>query len=417
MIEEHQCQDFEQATLGTMLLAKDSSVLDEIRSEVDADDFENKKYRELFELISNLIDLGKPVNDIKLVTAEIVRRKMDLTQGDIASLFTSVPHCHHARFYAEQVKEAAQKIRLSKSLSEAQDQILGPDSFEQVVKRLSAEFQKLTSRGRVELRTAEDLIAAYTSVDRSQKPIMTGIEKFDDNFGGLFPGELVLIGARLGSGKTALAWQILVHNIKRLRHCLFVSLEMTTRSLYERHLAAELSISPRRIRNDDLTDEQRHAIEEENERFACLPVSVYAPPRATVQQIAAAAKLKASGEGLSMLFVDYFTKIQPSGKSKDRREELIQISGEMKALALELEIPVVLLAQLNRASDEGIPRPSQLAECDELGRDADQILLLHRKKDTTDLRVAKHRFVEDNVAIELSFKGGKFFQADNTWNP
>lgn len=109
-----------------------------------------------------------------------------------------------------------------------------------------------------------------------------------------------------------------------------------------------------------------------------------------------------------MVFVDYYTKLRGDRRHKDRRLELEEISRDLKSLAMELGCPVVVLAQLSRAADETVPRVSQLAECDSIGRDTDQVLLLHRKQDSTDLRVAKHRYVADNAAIELRFRDGRF---------
>ncbi|MDA8563304.1 hypothetical protein N9L06_02510 [Mariniblastus sp.] len=412
-----QRDDFEEAVVGSIV--SKAGVIDLVRGIVSGDDFADPELREFFSLLCNLDDLGKPVTDIKLVSAECKRRGLKIDAGRIAESFSAVPNAHNAPFYCERVAEASRLRKLAQTLSDANDRLLEPGAESvSIANFIESQLSGLATCNRIQIHDGEGTVAQYESADRNQQAAMTGLYRFDRDFGGFFAGELIVPAARLGTGKTALAWQIMVHQLKRDRPCLFVSLEMTPQSLYERHLASELGISPIRIRSDDLTDDQRAAIAKEGQRFREYPVSIFAPSSASVRQIGAAAKLKASGGGLSMLFVDYYSKIRGDRRHKDRRLELEEISRDLKSLALELGIPVVVLAQLNRAADESIPKTSQLAESDSLGRDADQVLLLHRKPDCTDLRVDKHRFVADDAAIALRFDAGKFTdEQGQTWQP
>ena len=90
------------------------------------------------------------------------------------------------------------------------------------------------------------------------------------------------------------------------------------------------------------------------------------------------------------MVVDYLQLMGANGRGKDRRAELEEISRQLKALAMELQIPIIALVQLNRTASTNVPSRDHIAECDTIARDADQILLLHRKEKHTDLRVDKH---------------------------
>ena len=404
-------QDYEKHVVGSMVLDPES--IEPVRLIVSREDFADPDLAEFFELLCNLHDLGRPTNDISLLTTEVKRRNLSITAGDIGEAFTLLPHASHATYYADAVAEASRLRKLAALADDTRDRVLSAgDDSEAVVSFVESRLKSINVNKAIDLDDANMIADTYAPEERSDVMTFSGLYRIDQNFGGFGGGELICLGARLGTGKTALGWQIMLHSLKRDRPCLFVSLEMKSSQLFERHLSAETGVSSLRIRSGELLNNQRDAVEAERERFRDYPVSVFAPPRATVRQIAAAAKLKQSGSGLALLVIDYYQLIRSTVKRTERRVELEEISRELKSLAIELDVPVIALAQLNRQADNVAPRVAQIAESDSIGRDADQVWLLHRRQeDRTDIRIAKHRYVADNAAIEYRYDCGRFRDA------
>jgi len=408
---------YEQAVIGCLLI--DPEMFDQVLSLISSADFDDPTNAEFFSFLCDLHEFGIPVNDIKLVASEAKKRELKIDVAGITEAFTSVPFSDHAVFYAKEVAELSRRRKLADLQSEINDKLKSPgaDSGE-ITNLIESRLKTIDTANGIELDNANDAVRKYNDNAESAMMAMSGFYHFDDEYGGFSGGELIGVGARLGSGKTAFGWQVMLHNLKLGRNCLFVSLEMKTRQLMQRHFASVTGIQAISIRTSNLTKRELERIELEKELFLEYPVSIFAPPRATVRQIGAAARLKRAGSGLQLMVVDYIQLIRATSKGKDRRSELEEISRDLKSLASELETPIIALCQLNRAADGVIPRVSQIAESDTIGRDADQILLLHRKENSTDLRVAKHRYVADDTAIELKFENGKFVDQRGTpWEP
>ena len=406
--------NYESALIGSVLM--DPQCLESVLNVVAPSDFGDEQLKQLFSLIVSLDELNKPIDDLVLLTGEVRRRGIGINAATIAEWFKeSMPH--NAAYYAHQVREVSKRRRLESHIDFAKEQLQLPETETiDVCDWLSAKIQQVETSSDIELHDAKTIVQKFEEFHESDVIIETGIHSHDDNFGGFTGGELILVGARLGTGKTAIGWQILKHNVSLGKPCLFVSLEMTTQQLFQRHVAAETEIEAKLILQNRLSDYQVAQVDAEKERFKELPYCVFSPPAATVRQIGAAARLMKSGRGLDLLVIDYVQLIRPEKKT-DLRQDLIEISARLKMLAKELDIPVIGLCQLNREADgDRRPRVSQIADCDNLGRDADRVLLLHRKEESTDLIVAKHRYVADDKGIELFYRCGKF-QQQTEWAP
>ncbi|MEL7500049.1 MAG: DnaB-like helicase C-terminal domain-containing protein [Planctomycetota bacterium] len=410
-------QNYEKAVIGSILL--EPAVMDTVATTISSADFIDSELGEFFGLLKDLADIKRPIDDLLLLQTEVKRRELSISNACIVELFARVPNAHNAKFYAESVREAARlrKLSLLADMIKDQTNVPGANSGD-IADYVEAKIKLMDSANKIEISDAATVVQQYDYQEQaSGNTIYTGIEKHDRYFGGFTGGELVLIGARLGTGKTALGWQIAIHNAQRGRRCLFVSLEMNSNQLLQRHLASELQIDSIKVMENRLTPDERDAIAAEKNRFAQYPVSIFSPPSATAKQIAAAVRLM-SGRGIDLLVVDYIQYIRPN-KSRERRQaELEETSKQLKEVAREHEIPVVALCQLNRQADESkAPKVSHIADSDNLGRDADRVLLLHRRQDSTDLRVAKHRYVADNAAIELQYRHGRFEEPGTDWTP
>lgn len=211
--------------------------------------------------------------------------------------------------------------------------------------------------------------------------ISTGLSGLDMKLnGGLKGGRFYVIGARTGVGKSALMCSMATHAIRKGARVLYVSLEMCARENIARMIAAVSGVSLGRINNrETLSNGDFAALSEsyallpgENFRFSTRARTPEAVRRAALQMRAQV--------GLDMIVVDYLQILQPDGKTSSRVEALGQITGALKLLAMELGVPVLSAAQINRAGVQGgsAPRLSDLRESGSIEQDADVVILLHR---------------------------------------
>ena len=212
-------------------------------------------------------------------------------------------------------------------------------------------------------------------------PIPTGLPALDKRLGGgIAGGKLVIIGARPAVGKSALLSSIALQALAQGKRVLYVSLEMEPREIIGRMMASLAHVSASKMEAHDLTDEENERVIEAYSVFNgdALHISQKAVTPALIRK--AALKVKAKG-GLDMVCVDYLQLMKSGGKVNGRTEEVGEISRALKLLAMELGVPVLAAAQVNRASTQGedrAPRLSELRESGSIEQDADVVLLLHK---------------------------------------
>lgn len=200
--------------------------------------------------------------------------------------------------------------------------------------------------------------------------------------GGIEDFELVVIAARPSVGKTAMALNFGMDVIGKGGTVLFYSLEMAHEQLRNRMLSSEFAIPYHEFKGN-VSEETRDRVIELLPKLRGLKLHIRDGARYTVEKIRSGAKKLKAEEGLDMLFIDYLQLMQPSDKKASREQQVAHISRELKLLAKELRIPVVLLAQLNRNSERENRKPkmSDLRESGAIEQDADVVILLHAKKD------------------------------------
>jgi replicative DNA helicase len=270
--------------------------------------------------------------------------------------------------------------------------------------------------------------------------IKTGIRELDDKNGGFFPGNVIVIGARPGVGKSAFMGQLAINMAKEKKKVGIISLEMSNNEIAGRLSAIDTNIDFQRIFRGLWQDEQQR------DRFydrvarstSKLPIFVSDATRVNATDIRSKAdKLKAT-KGLDFLFVDYLQLISADQPKNKTRENIIsEISRAQKIMAKELEIPVALLCQLNRDSvkrkgDDRYPQLSDLRESGAIEQDADVVMFLHRDwvigqtmdengdstENKADLVIRKWRNAESNLIIPMDFDGPKMafrFNGTQRW--
>lgn len=400
--------DAERWVAGSLILK--SSLLDDVLAVCSPDDFVDLGCRCVVLAVKKLAAAGSAV-DVGTVRLEMKAADQLEDAGGVAflaELMRDVPTAAHAIYYAQRIIATA-KLR---SLIRANERAL-QDAYEvtadadAIAKRLESEAAAIQERGRlVDTRPiSEAATAAMARFERIASSgvapgLLTGLRPIDDAVGGLHDGELNILAGRPGSGKTSLGMQIAMHTARAGTAVLFVSLEMGGDELAARSICAESGVDSNEVRRGQLTESDLQALRDETARHQDLPITLTEATRVTVADIRAAAKQQQRQGKLALLVVDYLTRIIPSDQRRPRHEQVGQISADLKDLAVELNVPLLVLAQLNRQGDggrDGRPRLSHLRESGSIEADADQVWLLSAPSGDADhpgiavLDVAKNR--------------------------
>lgn len=395
--------DAERALLGAILI--DPSTLDAVCRLVSATDFHDDANGRLFDALATLHEARQPIADMRLLipalrsmgTADSIWNAAELAR--LVRMTTG----SHATFYATRIHSAArlraQLDLASRLLQRVHDAGADPDD---IGRWLDAQVAAMTEQKPSRVRAVGQIVRdVLDDIDASgSKPhrgILTGIYSLDEAAGVMMPAELLVLAARPGNGKTSLAMQIAVHNAQHDRGVLFVSLEMSERELTQRLLCSLSGVNERHVRGGSLSGQDRGQMVAVAGQMNNLPLHIAAPHSATVSEIRALARLHHKTHGLALLIVDYVGLITPTDRRQDRRDQVGADCVALKSLAKEIDIPVLMLSQLNREADKQRPSLANLRESGAIEEHADLVLFLHRpdrQQSTTELIVAKHRHGE-----------------------
>lgn len=227
--------------------------------------------------------------------------------------------------------------------------------------------------------------------------ILTGLAKLDEKICALLGGQMIVVAGRPAMGKTALAFGFIRHAAEQGKYVQVFSLEMGGVELSKRMISMESGVPGERIRRGTLTSEDFRALAEANERIKSLPIMLDEEPRQDMAKIRASARRAARLGQLDMIVIDYLQLIaSPAGMAAKRQEAITDISREMKLLAKELDVPLVVLSQLNRNLEQRPdkrPVMSDLRESGAIEQDADVILFIYRDEvynpNTLDVGIAE----------------------------
>ena len=404
-----QSLDAEKGVLGSLLL--DSRLCDQVAPILKADDFYADAHRKIYKHILALYDGNRAV-DVALLMERLKQAGETGAIGGPAYLvevLQSVPVAAHAVHYAGIVREKAQRRRVihaaTAMLRDAYDESA---PIEDVISDCEAQLQKIPtgefSGEPVEFSAA--LADACVAVDeillrKRAAGVMIGLEAFDQSAGGLFPGELTMLAARTSVGKTSLALQIAQNVASRPRTVYVASLEMRTTELALRVLCGLSGVSLARVRAADIGPADIVDMTMASQSLASLPIWLHDRPGMSAADIRRACRRLAAKTDLGLIVVDYLQRVTPADRSVPRNLQVGQIAWDLKALALELRVPVLCLTQLSRAAEErekktGAVRDPRLSDLKESGNqeeDADMVLLLHRQPRARDAKLilAKNR--------------------------
>lgn len=369
----------EESLIGSALL--DPAILDRLGG-VGGHQFADVALGQLIDLLRDLRDSGRPV-DLVTVWPLIRARGIEITQARLAKLFTAVPVPAHARLYADQVQDSFRRRELVDLAARLAERAADPtwpidDTLAAVEARL--ETVRLDQTGGA-VNIADGIDALLADIDArggERRRAESGLRSLDDLIGGWQGGEVIVLAARPGIGKTSLMMQTARHNAELGRPVLLVSLEMTRDELIGRELVNLTDVPSPVLRSGKLNTADRAAIREARARLESVPLKIIAPGLATVADIRREARALQAAGGLDLLMIDYLSLVAPADRRQVRWEAVSEISRSIKRLAKELSCPVLVAQQLNREADQQEPRLSHLRESGAVEQDADQVLFLHR---------------------------------------
>ncbi|CAH0298600.1 Replicative DNA helicase [Peribacillus sp. Bi96] len=382
----------EQAVLGAIFLEPSSLT---VTSEVlIPEDFYRSSHQKIFNVMIKLNDEGKAV-DLITVTEELAAAKNLEEVGGVSylsELAGSVPTAANVEYYARIVEEKSLLRRLIRTATNiAQEGYSREDEVEELLgeaektimevaqRKNSGAFQNIKD---VLVRTYDN-IEVLTTRQGDVTGIPTGFAELDRMTAGFQRNDLIIVGARPSVGKTAFALNI-AQNVatKTEENVAIFSLEMGAEQLVMRMLCAEGNINAQNLRTGSLTDEDWRKLTMAMGSLSNAGIYIDDTPGVRIGEIRSKCRRLKQEHGLGMILIDYLQLIQGDGRSGDnRQQEVSEISRSLKALARELEVPVIALSQLSRGVEQRQdkrPMMSDIRESGSIEQDADIVAFLYR---------------------------------------
>ena len=444
-----QAIDLEEAVLGAMLI--DEKGVNEIIDILSPEVFYKKSHQLIYESIQRLFRESEPI-DLLTVSADLKKNNnFEIIGGDfyLISLSQKVSSSAHIEYHSRIVQQKFIQRKLisisneiiQKSYNESTDVIDLLDEAESKLYDIAQNNIKGSSE------TAQNLvIQAKKRIEEISKQeglsgVSTGFEKLDRLTSGWQPSDLVIVAARPGMGKTALALSMARNvSVQKKIPVAFFSLEMSSVQLITRLISSETGLSSDKLRTGKLADHEWQQLNIKVSDLESAPLYIDDSAALTIFELRAKARRLASSHGIKLIIIDYLQlmNIGSSNKAGNREQEISTISRNLKALAKELNIPVIALSQLSRAVETrgGTKRPilSDLRESGAIEQDADIVSFLYRpeyygitewdddmktpSEGQGEFIVAKHRNgALDSIKLKFVANLGKFEDIDSFDSP
>ncbi len=429
--------DAEEAVLGSLLI--DEETVLKVVPVLTAQDFYRDKNRWVYEACLKLYDQGQPINQVTVAHEMGQAARLEESGGAayLGHLISQVPTSVHAEYYAQIVRRASLMRRLIGAAREIED--LGYDADHDVDATLArAEellFRLRRGEGSGDFVHISEVLSQYfhelvPQAREEEGPVphlRYGFAAMDELLGGLQRSDMVVLAARPSLGKSTLAMNI-ARNVAMQQgaHVAVFSLEMSGQQLVHRLLASEAGVDSRKIRLGNLTDREESLIIDATGILSEAAIYLDDSPVLDVHQMRSKARRLHLDRRVDMVIVDYLQLLSGGRRSENRVQEISEISRGLKALARELEVPVLALSQLSRAVEQRPdhrPILSDLRESGSIEQDADVVFFLYRDdvyytqeqweqrnpaqpypRGITDIIVAKHRHGPTDT-VQLHFDG------------
>ena len=381
----------EQSVLGAMMMSKDaiSDVVETLRG----GDFYRPNHETIFDSIITLYGRGEPADPITVAGELGKSGELGKVGGPVYlhDLLASVSIAANAIYYAELVREKAVLRRLvNASIRIAQLGYMGQGEVDKIVDEAQQTLYEVTeNKSSEDYKSLADLIQptwdemeAISNSGDSISGVPTGFVDLDRITNGLHAGQMIIVAARPGVGKSTFALDVC--RSAALHHDLcaaFFSLEMSRTEIVMKVLSAEASINLSKIRGGKMDESDWQRITDKSVMMEKKPLFIDDSPNLTMMEIRAKARRLKQRHDLQLIAIDYIQLMSSGTKVESRQLEVSEFSRQIKLLAKELEIPVIALSQLSRNTEQrkdGIPQLSDLRESGSLEQDADIVIMIHR---------------------------------------
>jgi len=416
--------DSEQSVLGGLLLHNDS--WDKVVNILSTNDFYQASHRIIYDAIVTLLEHDKPA-DILTVKEQVIKTHDEDSIGGfayLAQIADNTPTVSNIETYAKHVRELSVYRQLIKIGREIADTAFQPKDIEvnellDLSEKKIFEIAEQVSRNKKDITNIKDIIKDVVNrVHEMQekkgfKGIETGFSEFDKLTSGLQNGDLIIIAGRPSMGKTSLSMNIVEHvAIHNSIPVAVFSLEMPTEQLVIRMISSFGRIDSSKLRDGDMTEVDWNSFNHAVRAFEENTILIDETPSITPTEIRAKCRrLKRQYPDLGLVMVDYLQLMTVHGKAENRVQEISEISRSLKALAKEINVPVIAISQLNRAVESRtktgkgrMPQMADLRESGSIEQDADIIGFIYRDElyhddaytnpeevGKADLRISKHR--------------------------
>ena len=383
----------EQSVIGSMLMDRDAVIsASEI---ITGSDFYQRQYGIMFDAMVELFNEGKPVD---LVTLQDRLKEKDVppevsSLDFVRDIVSIVPTSANVKSYAAIVRDKAVMRRLIHTAEDiANACYVGKDPLEDILADTEKSvFNLLQSRGaqefvpikQVAINVLEKIEAAYKN-QGTVTGVPTGFIDLDYKLSGFQPSDFILIAARPSMGKTAFVLNVVDYvSVRRGLPCMVFSLEMPKAQLVNRMLSMESNVDSQKLRTGSLTDADWDAVVEGVGVIGSSRLIIDDTPGISITELRSKCRKMKLEQGLSLVIIDYLQLMSGSGRgsNENRQQEISEISRSLKALARELQAPVVALSQLSRACEtrtDHRPMLSDLRESGAIEQDADVVMFLYR---------------------------------------
>jgi replicative DNA helicase len=383
----------EKCVLGAVLI--NNHAFNQAAEVIDADDFYRHAHRRIFETMVGLTDRSEPVDLVTLKDALTKSGELDEVGGPayIASLTDGVPRTANVEYYARIVKEKSTLRRLIQASSDVLGRAYDADEDADVLldEAERSIFQIAEHRMRSGFVSLASLVdSGYQLIDQLQQHrglvtgVPTGFTELDEMTSGFQKSDLIIVAARPSMGKTSFILNIALNcAVDAGKSVGIFSLEMSKDQLFMRMLTSEARVDAHRFRGGYLGDQDYERLVGAFGRLHDAKVFIDDTPSAGILEMRAKARRLKLEHGLDLIVIDYLQLMQGRGRFDNRQQELAAISRSLKILAKELEVPIVALSQLSRASESRSnhrPQLSDLRESGALEQDADVVLFIYREE-------------------------------------
>lgn len=407
----------EQSVLGCLMLDKEAII--RVADILKPGDFYRDIHNQIYSAMLELYEKREPIDLLSLTN--LLEEKSQLEEmggvGYLTGLVNLVPTAAHIIHYAKIV----QRKKTLRDLIEASYHIsqLGYQETEEVENLVDAAEQKVFSIAQKSLiqgfvPVKDTLEEAFGRIDRlhrgdgSLRGISTGFSDLDNHLGGLQKSDLIVLASRPGLGKTSLALDLARHSaVKSGLPVGLFSLEMSREQLVDRLLCAQAGVDLWRMRTGRLSDQGEDndfsRIQRAMDELSTAPLFINDAASPTIMQMRTMARRLQAEHNLGLFIIDYLQLIMPQNSNISPVQQVTEISRSLKALAKELNLPVLALSQLSRAVETrspSIPKLSDLRESGSIEQDADVVMFIYRedkdrsntgRKNIADIIIAKHR--------------------------